>query len=251
MLAEVRGNNPIGLNIDLRDDVASDMDLLNRLVRDTGVFPSLFFIHHVGRMLEELIALGTRGVVAPSGSSSGKLRKGVLASVTSALANIKAKVANGKERPLIIINGMSAVFCTEYEDTASDLFAWAKHVSARGLAKVVIACDVTTAETQAEKSSAFQPVVLTDAKHQKTVDFLRVALSSSTSQKEVNHIEQVASLVGGRLSDILGITKRVAAGASLDEACTDILDSAVKFLREHALGLGKKRDLGWTQAQIW
>ncbi|EDQ87476.1 uncharacterized protein MONBRDRAFT_33298 [Monosiga brevicollis MX1] len=263
------------LHLDFRraDTFVSDAELLKRLKQAVGYKPSLTVLYKLQRMIEELLAVSTRGVVAPQASTEAHVRQ-VLDCVSKVLQSLRkwnsksngnakavTPTSNGpatttparsaSDMPLIVLNGLDSVFLNDHPAFAQQLMDWAFTVSHERLATVVLLCDENIAEDYAEETRVQTAVLqVEDASAEQAKNFMQLNLPhvEVTDQQ----IAAVSGVLGGRLSDINELVRRVEfLHQPMAEALNDMVSKAVSFVAGHALTTRPKTDAHWTLQQAW
>jgi hypothetical protein len=194
-------------------------------------------LYSLQRIIEELLAVSSRGVVAPQSTTDTHVRQ-VLDCVTQALQNIKPAedASEGEHPPLIVLNGIDSVFKTDHAVMANQLLDWAAAVTHAGLATVLVLCDENVAEDlQDDSQTPIHCVTLEDASYAQTLRFLNDYLPDGTNNPV--QVARAAEVLGGRLSDINDLVRRCTVQQqTLGDAVNDLVQSASMFVHLHALG---------------
>jgi hypothetical protein len=212
--------------------------------------------------VEELLAISSRGVVAPAGGSeSHAVREAgdVLNCVTTALVGLKASNTNNDsaKAPIIVLNGIDTVFMSDHAQLAQHVLDWARLVTQNQLATVLVLCDENSAEDLQDKSHirCFQ-VALEDASREQGRAYLQEQLPKAAASEA--EIAYAAAVLGGRLSDLNELVHRCTRlQQPLDVAINDLVESAVTLVRGTVLQLASapQADRGagpeWTREQAW
>eukprot|EP00045_Choanoeca_perplexa_P012920 m.143874 g.143874 ORF g.143874 m.143874 type:complete len:832 (+) comp16179_c0_seq1:119-2614(+) len=243
------------LHLDFRrsDTFVTDDQLLDKLKKAVGFQPSMTSLYSLQRIIEELLAVSSRGVVAPTSTAETHVRQ-VLDCVTQALRNIKPKDDEDDDvrPPLIVLNGIDSVFKNDHATMANQLLDWAAAITHTGLATVLVLCDENVAEDLQDDATQIPThcVTLEDASYSQTLRFLNEYLPDGT--RSPVQVARAAEILGGRLSDINDLVRRCTVQQQdLGDAINDLVQSATLFVHLHALGLGYNNTAPWSLAQAW
>eukprot|EP00730_Choanoeca_flexa_P013297 TRINITY_DN5168_c0_g1_i2.p1 TRINITY_DN5168_c0_g1~~TRINITY_DN5168_c0_g1_i2.p1 ORF type:complete len:837 (+),score=225.62 TRINITY_DN5168_c0_g1_i2:96-2606(+) len=242
------------LHLDFRrsDNYVTDDQLVRKLKKAVGYAPSMTSLYSLQRIIEELLAVSSRGVVAPTSTTETHVRH-VLDCVTKALRNMRPEdeEEHHGQPPLIVLNGVDSVFKNDHATFATQILDWACSITHMGLATVVILCDENVAEDlQDEAQIPSYCVTLEDASKHQTLSFLRDYLSEGIANQE--QVERAAEILGGRLSDINELVRRCTSQSQpLGDAINDLLQNATVYVHLHALGLGYNNSSPWSLDQAW
>lgn len=196
------GERPNVLHIDLRhaDVVLDSRDVVKQIKRCVGFFPNLSLINTVREMGEQLMAVSSRGILAPTSSSEAEVRH-VLKCVTSAL-----KVVHKRDKetpPIVVVNGLNSVFCTDHKAIAQAIVEWADAVTNAHLAHVVVLCDNNVAE-DLENRPTVKTTLLTleDGTLEQSAQLVRERLHNRQAELSDEDLAVGVTALGGRLGDV-------------------------------------------------
>lgn len=189
------------LHIDLRhaDVVLDDRDVVKQLKRCVGFFPNLNLLHVVRELGEQLMAVSSRGILAPSSTSEAETRH-VLKCVTSALKTVHDRQPN--QPPVVVLNGLNSVFFADHATLAQVIIDWAEAVTSARLAHVVILCDNNVAEDlEARPAVKTTLVTLEDGTLKQSAELIRDRLPQGR-ELSPDQLEEGVRILGGRLGDV-------------------------------------------------
>lgn len=192
------------VHIDLRhsDVVLDDKDVVSQIKRCVGFFPNLSLLHSLQAMSEKIMAISSRGVVAPTSSSETEVRH-ILKCVTSALKSVRVKDKEAGLPPVIVLNGLNSVFFTDHPGIAQTMVEWAEAITAAGFGHVLVLCDDNVAEDLENRPTIKTSLItLDDGTSEQSAQLLRESLKSSDHALDEQQLQEAVRILGGRLGDV-------------------------------------------------
>ena len=193
------------VHIDLRhsDVVLDDKDVVSQIKRCVGFFPNLSLLHSLQSMSEKIMAISSRGVVAPTSSAETEVRH-ILKCVTSALRSVAHKDGQGGPPPVIVLNGLNSVFFTDHPSIAQTMVEWAEAVTTAGFGHVLVLCDDNVAEDLENRPTIKTSLItLEDGSQDQSAQLLRESLmSDGGSALDERQLREAVQILGGRLGDV-------------------------------------------------
>lgn len=178
-----------------------DRDVLRQLKRCVGFFPNLSLLHTLRSLGEQVIAMSSRGVVAPTSSSESEVRH-VLKCVTEALRTVQGRKAQDAEAPVVVLNGLNSVFFTDHPAIAQTLVEWAEAVSLARLGHVLILCDDNIADDLENRPTVKTSLItLDDGSQSQSAQLLRDSLHDKAAA-DPQQLDEAVRILGGRLGDV-------------------------------------------------
>ncbi|EGG25056.1 hypothetical protein DFA_03302 [Cavenderia fasciculata] len=268
LIDKIIEGRPNTLLVDCTQEVnANDEEFIENLSKAIGFFPSFGVYGSLLGWVDMIIPTG-KGIFHSSTNNQLQTIFKLLDNVLERRADKEFPVDQHQPYPypLIVIDGFFGMIAAmENKEKANliqdSIIQWAITSTIKGNAHVVfISSDPFAGDTIKKHltnrgGGIVNTIHLGDVPPVSAQEYIRNKLGKSLSNDD---FENIASLLGGRYSDLNMLAQKVMSGDSVPMALNGMVNKAVGEIRADGFGLSKRSDskkdkesMKWTRPQIW